>query len=198
MSLWLLWWPPTNRVINVYGFLVVIMSFIVCILLGIKLLLLPFLGETRPTPLVWIMDYYSIYSILSLRKYIAKSDKNFIWINVFQNLSDKLLFRLIPCVVRSSFSTIDKSWVCCVAWWRHQMETFSALLAICVGNSPVTDEFPAQRPLAQSFDVFYDLRLNRRLSKPSWGWWFETPSRSLLRYRNVHQIWKKIEVLARS
>ena len=38
-------------------------------------------------------------------------------------------------------------------WWRHQMETFSALLAICVGNSPATGEFPAQRPVTRSFDV---------------------------------------------
>ena len=30
------------------------------------------------------------------------------------------------------------------SWWRHQMETFSALPAICAGNSPVTGEFPAQ------------------------------------------------------
>ena len=43
------------------------------------------------------------------------------------------------------------------AWWRHQMETFSALLAICAGNSPVTDEFPAQRAVTRSFDVFFDL-----------------------------------------
>ena len=34
-----------------------------------------------------------------------------------------------------------------VSWWRHQMETFSALLPICAGNSPVPDEFPAQRPV---------------------------------------------------
>ena len=39
------------------------------------------------------------------------------------------------------------------------METFSALLAICAGNSPVTGEFPAQWPVTQSFDVFFDLRL---------------------------------------
>ena len=32
-------------------------------------------------------------------------------------------------------------------WWRHQMETFSALLALCAGNAPVTGEFPAQRPV---------------------------------------------------
>ena len=46
------------------------------------------------------------------------------------------------------------------AWWRHKMETFSALLAICAGNSPVTGEFPTQRPVTRSFDVFFDLRLN--------------------------------------
>ena len=54
-------------------------------------------------------------------------------------------------------------------WWRHQMETFSTLLAICAGNSPVPGEFPTQRPVTRSFDVFLDLRLNKRLSKQSWG-----------------------------
>ena len=43
-------------------------------------------------------------------------------------------------------------------WWRHQMETFSALLALCVGNSPITGEFPTQRPVTRSFDVFFALR----------------------------------------
>ena len=56
------------------------------------------------------------------------------------------------------------------------METFSALLAICVGNSPGTGEFPAQRPVTQSFDVFFDLRLNKRLRKQSWVSGFETLS----------------------
>ena len=46
---------------------------------------------------------------------------------------------------------------------RHQMETFSALLAICAENSPVTGEFRAQRPMTRSFDVFFDLGLNERL-----------------------------------
>ena len=45
------------------------------------------------------------------------------------------------------------------------METFSALLAICAGNSPVSGEFPAQRPVTQSFDVSFDLRLNKPFSK---------------------------------
>ena len=69
-------------------------------------------------------------------------------------------------------------------WWRHQMETFSALLAFCAGNSPVPGEFPAQRPVTRSFDVFVDLRLNKRLSKQWWGWWFETSSCSLWRHCN--------------
>ena len=45
------------------------------------------------------------------------------------------------------------------------METFYALLAICAGNSPVTGEFTAQRPVTRSIDVFFDLRLNEQLSK---------------------------------
>ena len=45
------------------------------------------------------------------------------------------------------------------------METFSVLLAFCGGNLPVTSEFPAQRSVMWSFDVFFDLRLNQHLSK---------------------------------
>ena len=71
-----------------------------------------------------------------------------------------------------------------VSWWRHQMETFSALLAICVGNSPVPGEFPAQRPVTRSFDAFFDLHPNKRLSEQMWGWWFETLSHSLWRHCN--------------
>ena len=52
-------------------------------------------------------------------------------------------------------------------WWRNQMETFFAMLAFYVGNTPVTGEFPAQGPVTRSFDVFFDLRLNKRLSKQS-------------------------------
>ena len=46
-------------------------------------------------------------------------------------------------------------------------------------------EFPTQRSVTRSFDVFFDLRLNKRLSKQPWGWWSETPSSSLWRHRNV-------------
>ena len=46
-------------------------------------------------------------------------------------------------------------------------------------------EFPTQRPVTRSFDAFFDLRLNKRLSKQPWGWWFETPSWSLWRQCNA-------------
>ena len=75
--------------------------------------------------------------------------------------------------------------MCVCPWWCHQMETFAALLAFCAGNSPVTGEFPAQKPVTRIFNVFFDLRLNKRLSKQSWGWWFETLSWSLWRHCNA-------------
>ena len=74
---------------------------------------------------------------------------------------------------------------CSQTLWRHQMEIFSALLALCAGNSPVTGELPSQWPVTQSFDVFFHLCLNKRLSKQSWGWSFETQSRLLWRHCNV-------------
>ena len=46
-------------------------------------------------------------------------------------------------------------------------------------------DFPTQGPVTRSFDVFFDVCLNKRLSKLPWGWWFETPSWSLWRHCNV-------------
>ena len=71
-----------------------------------------------------------------------------------------------------------------ITWRRHQMETFSALLVICAGNSSVTGDFPSQRPVTRSFDAFFDRGLNKRFCKQSRRWWFETPSRSLWRHYN--------------
>ena len=62
------------------------------------------------------------------------------------------------------------------SWWRHQMKTFSALLAICAGNSPVPGEFPTQRPVTRSFDVYFDLRPNK-------GWVNNREAGDLRRYR---------------
>ena len=65
------------------------------------------------------------------------------------------------------------------SWWRHQMETFSALLALCAGNSPLT------KTSDDELWCFFYLCLNKRLSKQPWGWWFETPSCSLWRHCDV-------------
>ena len=54
------------------------------------------------------------------------------------------------------------------AWWCHQMETFSALLALCVGNSLATGEFHAQRQVMWSFDIYFDLRLNKWVRLMIW------------------------------
>ena len=68
-----------------------------------------------------------------------------------------------------------------IPWWRHQMETFSRYWLFLRGihRFPVPGEFPTQRPVTRRFDVFFDLRLNKRFSKQSWGWWFEALSRLL-------------------
>ena len=64
---------------------------------------------------------------------------------------------------------------------------FPVLLAICAWNSPVTSEFPTQRPVTRSFDVFFDLLLNKRLNKQWWGWWFGTHLRPLWYHCNKCQ-----------
>ena len=83
---------------------------------------------------------------------------------------------------RSKLCTVNVT-VIFHTWWRHQMGTFSALLALCAGNSPVNGEFPSQRPVTRNFEVFFDLRRNKRL-----GWWFETPSRPSWRHFNEYLI----------
>ena len=64
--------------------------------------------------------------------------------------------------------------------WKHFPRYW--LFVRGIHRSPVYS--PSQRPVTRSFDVFFDLRVNERLSKQSRGWWFETPSRSLWRHCN--------------
>ena len=103
-----------------------------------------------------------------------------LWLRDFRRFGSKTFYSLVNRGPRQYRTSVQNS-----SWWHHQLETFSALLAICAENSPVPGEFPAQRPVTRSFDVFSDLRLNKQLSKQSWGWWFETLSCSLWRHRNV-------------
>ena len=85
--------------------------------------------------------------------------------------------------------TTSLSSLCRPIWKYRTMMTSSngdifALLAICAGNSPVPGEFRT-KAVTWSFDAFFDLRLNKRLSKQSWGWWFETQPCPLWRHCNV-------------
>ena len=68
-----------------------------------------------------------------------------------------------------------------ITWWSHQMEPFSALLALCEGNTPVTGGLPSEKPVTRSLDVFFAPRLIKRFSKQSRRRWFDTLLCSLLR-----------------
>ena len=72
-------------------------------------------------------------------------------------------------------------WMLSISWWRHQMETFSALLALCAGNSLVTGEF--QRPVTRGFDVFF-------WSAPAWinGWVNNREAGDLRRHRAHYDV----------
>ena len=126
---------------------------------------------------MWISDFFYISM-----KFVHKDSSNPSLIEILAwRISDKPLSESMMVYFTVAYIVMTSS-----NGWRHQMETFSALLAICGGNSPVPGEFPAQRPVTRSFDVFFHLRLNQRLSKQSWGWRFEILSRPLWRHCNVH------------
>ena len=59
--------------------------------------------------------------------------------------------------IRGNIGSGNGDWTCAdvlsITWWRHQMKTFSALLSLYAGNSPVTGEFPPQRPVTRSSDI---------------------------------------------
>ena len=73
--------------------------------------------------------------------------------------------------------------------WNMMTSSNGNIFRVTGPLSPVTGEFPSQRPVTRSFDIFFDLRLNKRLSKQSLGWWFETPSPSLWRHCNDQAVY---------
>ena len=110
----------------------------------------------------------------------SKLIRNQIWKSLLHYMGFNM-----ECLTNSNPCYWLQSQFCCtlcyffISWWRHQLEMFSALRAFCAGNSAVTNgfpgEFPAQRPVTWSFDVFFDLHLNKWLSKQWWGWCNVTP-----------------------
>ena len=82
------------------------------------------------------------------------------FVKIFQNSWRKYLFHIIIVTEHEALLAGLVSGV--HTRWPHQMEIFSTLLALWAGNSPATGEFPAQRSVTWSFDVFFDLHLNKR------------------------------------
>ena len=109
---------------------------------------------------IWL---YVHFQIISPELYIATSLSGMIW---------SYLDDLLPLGTLSPWDEI-------MSWWRHQMEAFSSLLAICEGNPPVTGGFPSQRPVTWSFDVFLDLCPDKWLRKQLRYQWSEMPLHSL-------------------
>ena len=131
-------------------------------------------------PIMWSFD---VFVVANFNKLMTKHS-SFWWFETQWRSHMVAVMNLYIVHISCWCNTWCGHWETHRPWWRHQMETFSALLALCSGNSPVTGEFPSRRPVTRNLDVFFDLRLNKRLSKQSWGWCFETPSRSLWRHRN--------------
>ena len=90
-----------------------------------------------------------------------------------------------------------------IAWSVQSMMTssngnFFRVTGPLCGEFTGPGEFPTQRPVTRSFCVFFDLRLNKRLNKQSWGWWFETLSRPFWRHRNgryLNQHWNIVDLI---
>ena len=66
-------------------------------------------------------------------------------------------------------------------WYYSEFTRFITAPKYNIMTSSNGNKFPLYWPLTRNFDVFFDLRLNKWLSKQSWGWWFETPS---------HPVWR--------
>ena len=82
------------------------------------------------------------------------------------------------------YTAVGANILACVLLMTPSNGNIPALLVLCERNPPVTGGFPSQGPVRLSFDVFFDLRLNKRLGKRSNSRWSKTPSRSLLRHFN--------------
>ena len=120
----------------------------------------------------------------------------------------KFCLRVIPILVRQLIECLTacqliKTWLKLFCYSQDIRLVPSKLVRHKKGGifiskmkSPGTGEFPAQRPVTRSFDVFFDRHPNERLCKQSWGWWFETPSCPLWRHRNGQ--WRCLQMVRTS
>ena len=104
-------------------------------------------------------------------------------------------YHILRATVSRFWAGMNLHWTACTCHWRIDVwkgnytmassngDIFRVTGPLC-GEFTGPGEFPTQRPVTRSFDVFFDLRLNKLLNKQPWGWWFETPSSSLWRQCN--------------
>ena len=106
-------------------------------------------------------------------------------VNIYEKI-DRVI--MAPhCILRSVKQPQSVSWEHLrTTWWRHKMETFSALRYLCEGEPPAICGFPSQRPVTRSVDVFFICAQNIRLSKQPRRRLFEMPSRSLWHHCNEY------------
>ena len=122
-------------------------------------------------------------------------DVVFIFLMSFLPYSDIISYRFqCICMPMDTPASPRNPWWCwvirtCIRLTFMMTSPNGNIFHLCAGNSPVTSEFPAQRPVTRSFDAFFDLRLSKRLGKQSWGWWSEMLSRPLWRHCNVITLW---------
>ena len=120
--------------------------------------------------IAWMSTKYDFYPSVSMGcpcfgGYVFNHELDLLaWMSILQFL---MVLNVLPLLWQAhGFNTLTRSFkehgTLLTSWWRHQMETFSALLVLCVGNSPVTGEFPSQRPVTRGFDVVFDLSLKNR------------------------------------
>ena len=103
------------------------------------------------------------------------------WVNIFDRSTHikRYASNITPCAHLVGYSA-----------WNQSMMTssngnFFRVTGPLCGEFTGPGEFTTKRPVMRSFDVYFDLRLNKRLSKQPWGWWFETLSWSLWRQCNA-------------
>ena len=138
---------------------------------------------------------WSLLSGLLSHKYLVKCHYNVVQFIAILHTSCYVISYLahiimashsIRVAVKDDLFISPTQWSCWGGIWFHSVRRSvpHPVSHICAGKSPVNSPHKATRPTNQSFDVVFDLCQNKRLSKQSWGWWFETPSRSLWHHRN--------------
>ena len=89
----------------------------------------------------------------------------------------------LPCYILASTKTFDSTDQ--IPMMTSSSGNLFRVIGPLCGDSPVTGEFPSQRPVTRSFNVFFDLHTNKWLSKQLRRWWSEMASRSSWRHCNV-------------